>query len=98
MDNFAQLGEREIAEALGISASSPELQAKVIASFGKILFKRLLLLLPDAVAKDVIAEITALSLPEGMERLIALLDKHIPDAAARRSEVLEATIAEFRLV
>ncbi|OGZ07207.1 MAG: hypothetical protein A2762_04995 [Candidatus Lloydbacteria bacterium RIFCSPHIGHO2_01_FULL_54_11] len=98
MDNFTQQGEQEIIEALGISASSPELQAKVIASFGKILFKRLLLLLPDAVAKDVIAEITALSLPEGMQRLIPLLDLHVPDAGARKSEVLEATIAEFRLL
>lgn len=97
MNNFTQQGEEEIVAALGIGGSSPELRGQIISSFGKILFKRLLLLLPDAVAKNVITEITALPLPEGMERLIALLDEHVPDATARRNEVLEATIAEFRL-
>ena len=88
--------DQEIALALGISDSSPELQAKVVAKFGEILFKRLLLLLPDTIAKNVIAEITVLPLPEGMERLIALLDEHLPNAALRRNEVLKETIAQFR--
>lgn len=91
------MDKKEIIEALGISDCSGELQQKIVATFGKILFKRLLLLLPDAVAKSVIAEITALPLPEGMERLIALLDQHVIDAASRRNEILKETVAQFRL-
>ena len=86
----------EMISALGISECSEELQAKILSKFGEILFKRLLLLLPDNIGREVIAEITTLPLEEGMKRLVALIDAHVPDAVARRNEILEETIAEFR--
>ena len=99
MDNSSQknieFDTQEIITMLGIDSCSPELRQKIIAMFGKILFKRLLLLLPDIVAKNAIEEVTALQLPEGMKRLIVLLDTHVPDAASRRNNILEQTIAEF---
>lgn len=85
----------EIIQTLRIDKCSPELQEKILAAFGKILFKRLLLLLPDDVAQGAIREMTALPLSEGMERLIALIDLRVENGASRRGEALEQTIAEF---
>ena len=86
----------DISSALGIENYPEEIKSKIVAKFGEILFKRLLLLLPDDKAKTVIDQMTALSLEEGMQLLISSTDAYVPNAVAQRGEIALATITEFR--
>ncbi len=88
----------EIITALGIEKCSPELQAQIIGKFGEILFKRLLLLLPETIGKEVIEKMCTLPLEQGMGELIATLDVHVPEALLLRKKILATTLTEFQLM
>ena len=86
----------ELIAALGITHCTPELQSAITTKFGELLFKRLLLLLPDTTGVEVISEITALPLERGMQKLIEELDVQVEGAVSKRKAIVEELIAEFR--
>ena len=86
-----------IIHALGAEKCSPELKGKIFAKFGEVLWKRLLLCLPDDDAKQLMMTTEQLTHEEGMQRLIDTLDEKIPDAGAVRERIYFETISEFRI-
>lgn len=99
MNNSApeqSLPASDIESSLGIENYPEELRSKIVAKFGEILFKRLLLLLPEDRAKDTIDQLTSLSIEEGMQLLVSSLDTLVPNAAEKRAEIASSTIEEFK--
>ena len=90
-------GPEELVRELGAEDCSPELKGKILAKFGEVLFKKLLLLLSDDDAKAAIAEISSLSIEEGMLRLITILDAKLANAESERGRVFAETVAEFKV-
>ncbi len=91
------LGPEELVRELGAEDCSPELKGKILAKFGEVLFKKLVLLLSDDDAKAAISELSSLSVEEGMVRLIAILDAKLANAEIERGRVFAETVAEFKI-
>ena len=90
-------GPEELVRELGAEDCSPELKGKILAKFGEVLFKKLLLLLSDDDAKAAIAKISSLSIEDGMVRLISILDAKLANAESERGRVFAETVAEFKV-
>ncbi len=93
--NFSAYSSTDLIQALGIEKFPPLEQGKIMTKFGELLFKRLLLQLPDTDMAQAINEITSLPFDEGLVRLIAVLDEKLPNAVEIKQNIFTDMISQF---
>lgn len=86
-----------LANALGVSDCTPELQLQIIGAWSDLLFKRLLLRIPEEHTHDVQTLISQRTAESDTLTLLSSLLAFLPDPQVTLAAEVEKAIKEFRL-